>query len=81
MNWDQVAGKWKQLRGAARQSWGRLTDDDLEQIAGNRDKFIGVVQERYGIQKEEAQRRTDEWLKTLSDPGETTTPKRSTGRP
>ena len=67
MNWDQVQGKWKQMRGSIREKWGQLTDDDLNVIAGNRDKFVGVVQERYGIAKEEAVKRTDDWLKTLSD--------------
>ena len=65
MNWDQAEGKWKQLKGSAKEHWGKLTDDDLTMIAGSRDKLIGKVQERYGIAKEEAQRRADEWLKTL----------------
>lgn len=78
MNWDQVAGKWKQMKGSARQQWGKLTDDDLEQIAGNRDKFIGVLQQRYGIAKDEAQRQADDWLTSVRD---TETTKHSTGRP
>jgi uncharacterized protein YjbJ (UPF0337 family) len=79
MNWDQVAGKWKQVRGSVRQQWGKLTDDDLEQIAGNRDKFVGVLQERYGIAKDEAQRQADDWLKSFRETE--ATPKHSTGRP
>ncbi len=63
MNSDQMAGKWKQMKGAAKQQWGKLTDDDLEIINGQRESLIGKLQERYGIAKEEAQRRTDEWLK------------------
>jgi len=78
MNWDQVAGKWKQVKGSVRQQWGKLTDDDLEQIAGNRDKFIGVLQQRYGIAKDEAQRQADDWLTSVRD---TETTKHSTGRP
>lgn len=62
MNWDQLSGQWKQMQGSIREKWGKLTDDDLEQIAGKRDQFIGKVQERYGIAKEEAQRRVDEWM-------------------
>jgi len=65
MNWDQTEGKWKQLKGSVKEHWGKLTDDDLIMIAGNRDKLIGKVQERYGIAKEEAQRRADEWLKSI----------------
>ena len=63
MNWDQVEGKWKQLRGSAKQQWGKLTDDDLQQIAGMRDQLVGKLQERYGIAREEAQKRADEWVK------------------
>ncbi len=62
MNWDQVAGQWKQLKGAVKEKYGKLTDDDLNQIAGRREQFIGKLQERYGIAREEAQRRADEWL-------------------
>jgi len=80
MNWDQMAGKWKQVRGSVRQKWGKLTDDDLEQIAGNRDKFVGIVQERYGIAKDEAQKRADEWAQSLKEE-QSTEPRTSTGRP
>jgi uncharacterized protein YjbJ (UPF0337 family) len=62
MNWDQLTGQWKQMKGSIKEKWGKLTDDDLEQIAGKRDQFIGKVQERYGIAKEEASRRVDEWM-------------------
>ncbi len=62
MNWDRIEGNWKQLRGAAREQWGKLTDDDLDKIAGKRDQFIGRVQERYGIAKEEAERQIDRWV-------------------
>jgi uncharacterized protein YjbJ (UPF0337 family) len=62
MNWHQIEGKWKQLKGSVKQQWGKLTDDDLDQIAGTRDRFVGKLQERYGLAKEEAQRKADEWL-------------------
>jgi uncharacterized protein YjbJ (UPF0337 family) len=64
MNWDQVEGKWKQMKGSMKQKWGKLTDDDLDYIAGSRDKFVGRLQERYGVNKEEAQKQADQWLKT-----------------
>ena len=67
MNWDQVEGKWKQFRGSAKQQWGKLTDDDLEQIAGTRDKLVGKLQERYGIAKEEAQKKADDWVKVQKE--------------
>ena len=67
MNWDQVEGKWKQLKGSARQQWGELTDDDLHAIAGSREKLVGKLQERYGIAKQEAQKRADDWVKTVRE--------------
>jgi uncharacterized protein YjbJ (UPF0337 family) len=67
MNWDQIEGKWKQIKGSARQKWAKLTDDDLEFIAGNRDQFAGRLQERYGIAKDEAERQLDEWRKNVSE--------------
>jgi uncharacterized protein YjbJ (UPF0337 family) len=51
MNWDQMEGKWMQIKGSVKERWGKLTDDDLDVIAGKRDKLIGKVQERYGIAK------------------------------
>src|SRR5216684_4254879 len=62
MNWDQFEGKYKQLKGSVRQQFGKFTDDDLEYIAGQRENLIGKLQERYGVAKEEAQKRADEWL-------------------
>jgi uncharacterized protein YjbJ (UPF0337 family) len=56
MNWDQVAGNWKQFKGQVKEKWGKLTDDDLDVIAGKRDQLVGKVQERYGITKEEAEK-------------------------
>ena len=70
MNWDRVEGNWKQLKGKAREKWGKLTDSDFEQIAGKKDQLIGRIQERYGISKEEAQKQADEWVKvqTFDEP-------------
>lgn len=59
--WNQIAGAWKQVRGEVRKQWGKLTDDDLEQIKGQRDLMIGKIQQRYGIAREEAERQIDEW--------------------
>ena len=56
MNWDQVAGNWKQFKGTVREKWGKLTDDDLDVVAGKRDQLLGKIQERYGITKEEAEK-------------------------
>jgi uncharacterized protein YjbJ (UPF0337 family) len=61
MNWDQVEGKWKQMKGTVKEKWGKLTDGDLDVIAGRRDQLIGKIQERYGITKEAAQKEVDSW--------------------
>jgi uncharacterized protein YjbJ (UPF0337 family) len=55
MNWDEVTGKWNQLKGSVKERWGKLTDDDLTMIDGKRDRMIGKIQERYGITKEKAE--------------------------
>ncbi len=61
MNSDQFEGKWKQLKGSAKQRWGKLTDDDVTALSGKKDELIGKLQERYGITREQAQREADEW--------------------
>jgi uncharacterized protein YjbJ (UPF0337 family) len=67
MNTDQMEGKWKQMKGALKQKWGKLTDDDLKIIEGNRDQLVGKVQERYGIARDEAEKQVREWKRTQSD--------------
>jgi len=62
MNWDQIEGKWKQAAGTVRQKWGKLTDDDVQVIAGSRDKLLGKIQERYGVTKEEAEKEINNWI-------------------
>ena len=66
MNTDIFQGKWKQLKGEARVKWGKLTDDDFDQIEGNAEKLIGKVQERYGIARDQASRDVDNWLKNTA---------------
>jgi uncharacterized protein YjbJ (UPF0337 family) len=61
MNSDQIKGKWKQIKGSVREHWGKLTDDDIDVIGGQRDQLIGKIQERYGIAREEAQKQVDDW--------------------
>jgi uncharacterized protein YjbJ (UPF0337 family) len=62
MNSNELESKWQKLRGEIRSQWGRLTDDDLERIAGNKDKLIGAVQERYGYVWDEARQMVDRYL-------------------
>jgi len=65
MNWDTIAGEWKEATGKLRAKWGKLTDDDLETIAGKKDVLIGRIQQRYGFKRDEAERNVDDFLKTL----------------
>ena len=67
MNWEQVQGQWKQLKGKLKMKWGKLTDDDLDVIAGQKDILVGKIQERYGLKKEEALRQVEEWNSTLGE--------------
>lgn len=62
MNEDILKGKWKQLRGEAKQFWGKLTNDDLDQLDGASDKLAGILQERYGYSKEEAKKELDKFM-------------------
>ena len=61
--WNQIKGNWKQFRGEVQKQWGKLTDDDLDQIQGERDKLVGLIQERYGEAQEDVERQVDEWYR------------------
>lgn len=65
MNWDQIAGKWMQFKGKVKEKWGKLTDDDLDVIAGKRDQIAGKLQQRYGYAKEEAEKEVDDFANAL----------------
>jgi len=62
MNENILEGKWKQLRGTLRERWGELTDDELDQIAGKRDRLAGLLQERYGYTQMEAEQQIDDFV-------------------
>ncbi|MBH1964390.1 MAG: CsbD family protein [Comamonadaceae bacterium] len=61
MNEDRVKGNWLQFKGKVKEQWGKLTDDDLDVIAGKRDQFIGKLQERQGIAKDVAEKELTDW--------------------
>ena len=63
MNWDRVEGNWKQVKGKFKEKWGKLTDDDLDVIAGKRDQLVGQIQKSYGCAKDQAEREVSEWEK------------------
>jgi uncharacterized protein YjbJ (UPF0337 family) len=61
MNEDTFKGQWTQLKGEVREQWGKLTDDDVDQIQGRSEQLIGKIQERYGVARDEAQRQVNSW--------------------
>ena len=67
MNWDRVEGNWKQFKGKVKQKWGKLTDDQLDVISGNRDELVGKIQESYGIAKDEAEKEVKAWEGTFEE--------------
>ena len=64
MNEDTFKGQWMQLKGKIREQWGKLTDDDVDQIQGRSEQLIGKLQNRYGIARDEAERQFDTWMRT-----------------
>lgn len=62
MNWDQIEGNWKQLKGRAQAKWGDITGDEWDSIDGRREEIVGLVQERYGKERAEAEREVDTWM-------------------
>lgn len=65
MNWDQVEGNWKQLKGTAQAKWGDITDQEWHSAEGRREKLVGLLQEKYGHAKEMAEREVDDWLRKV----------------
>lgn len=59
--WEKFKGSWNQTKGAVKEQWGKLTDDDLLEIEGRRDQLVGKIQTRYGITKEEAEAQVGTW--------------------
>ncbi|MEX0368260.1 MAG: CsbD family protein [Ruegeria sp.] len=62
MNWDTIKGNWKQMTGAIKEKWGELTDDNLQEAEGDREQFVGKIQERYGVAKDEAENQIDAFI-------------------
>ena len=67
MNWDIVEGNWKQFKGKVKVQWGKLTDDQLDVIAGRRDKLAGKIQEAYGCSKDETEKQLTDWQKRIKE--------------
>ncbi len=65
MNWDQIKGDWKQITGKVKEKWGKLTDNELTVIAGQREQLVGILQERYGYAKEIAEQEVNDFTSGL----------------
>jgi uncharacterized protein YjbJ (UPF0337 family) len=63
MHWEQISGQWTQPKGKLEEQWGQPTDDELEVVAGNRERLIGKLQEKHRLTKSEAERHLEEWQK------------------
>lgn len=62
MNWDQIQGNWKEFKGKALSQWGKLTDDELDRVEGRRTELAGLIQQKYGKTREEAEKEIDLWM-------------------
>jgi uncharacterized protein YjbJ (UPF0337 family) len=67
MNWDRIEGNWKQFKGAVKTQWGKLTDDQLAELSGQREQLAGKIQEVYGLTRDEAERQLTEWQKAQQE--------------
>jgi uncharacterized protein YjbJ (UPF0337 family) len=65
MDWNRVEGNWKQFKGQVKEQWGKLTDDEIDQINGRRDQLEGKIQERYGKAKDDVRKDVDGWLNRM----------------
>ena len=65
MNWDEIKGNWKRLKGKAQAKWGDLTDDDWQEVEGRREELVGILQSRYGHAREAAEKEVDSWVKSV----------------
>jgi len=68
MNEDTLKGQWNQVKGKAREKWGKLTNDDLDVVQGRAEQLVGRIQERYGLQRAEAERQVNDWLRDTKEP-------------
>ncbi len=67
MNWDRIEGNWKQVKGSVKEQWGKLTDDDIDVVAGKRDQLAGKIQAAYGLGKDDVDRQITDWANAQRD--------------
>lgn len=68
MDANILKGKWLQLKGSVREKWGQLTDDDVDKVEGSTERLVGLIQERYGYAKQQAESEVDSWLARYGAP-------------
>src|SRR5262245_9625485 len=66
MDWNSIEGNWKQAQGKIKEKWGKLTDDDLTLVNGQREQLEGIIQKRYGVAKDMVRKDVDDWFKSQS---------------
>ncbi len=66
MNWERISGNWTQWKGRVQERWGKLTQDQLDVIAGRREQLSGRIQEAYGLSQDEAERQLRNWVRNLA---------------
>ena len=69
MNWDDIEGQWKVMKGKVKEQWGDLTDDEIDMIGGKKDQLIGRIQKRYGMAREDAARQVEEFERRVTSDG------------
>ena len=67
MNWDRIEGDWTEFKGKVRERWGKLTDDDLDVIAGKREQLLGVLQNRYGAARDQLEKDVEDFEQLLDE--------------
>ncbi|WP_300036324.1 CsbD family protein [uncultured Roseobacter sp.] len=67
MNWDIIKGNWSQMTGEIKSKWGELTEDEISEASGEREKFVGLVQEKYGLAKADAEHQVDEFFRSVKN--------------
>ena len=66
MNEDIIKGKWQEIKGAIQKKWGKITDDDIAEINGSREKLSGKIQKNYGLARDEVEKQMKEWEKDIA---------------
>jgi len=66
MNWDRIQGNWKQVASKVQEQWGKLTDDDVDVVAGRRGQLVGKIQERYGVARDVAEKQLSDWQRQVN---------------